>query len=177
VQLYPAWWSTSPVNDPDYPATSFVNASWARLYLPVRPGMEAFALAAAAEISGQPLDGATATAFLKDLTSYRTKNFGDANEVPTQPNPDGSCPAVTDKFLCLASWTELLPTDGTHLEVLQAATAADDDLSDQVLAIREKLLEAETSALGELAAKATTVHIGMLRDGRWLTDPGKDPGA
>jgi hypothetical protein len=178
VQLYPAWWSTSPVNDPDYPATSFINASWARLYLPVRPGMEALALTAAADISGQPLDSKQVATVLQDLTTYRTQNFGDPDEIPTQPNPDGTCPAVTHKFLCLASWAELLPTDGTHLEVLQAATAADDDLSDQILAIREKLLEAETAALGELAAKATNVHIGMvLRDGQWLPDPGNSSGS
>lgn len=161
VELYPSWWSDAPINDPDYPAASFINASWARLYLPVLPGMEALALAAITEFTGQAFDSGSVATVLGDLSAYRAQYFGNADEVPTTSN-GGPCPSVTDDFICLASWTELLPTDGTHLEVLQAATSADDDLTDQMLAIREALVAAETNAIAQLATNASNVQFNVL---------------
>ena len=41
---YPSWWSRSSPRDPELDPSDFVNASWAELYLPVRPGLELAAL-------------------------------------------------------------------------------------------------------------------------------------
>jgi hypothetical protein len=170
VQLYPAWWANAPLNDPGYPATAFINASWARLYLPVKPGMEDVALRAIAAITGTPITTAQAEALIAQLEAYREANFGDPNEAPTAPGEEGGCPAMRNEFICLATWQELLPTDGTHLEVLQASTSADDDLTDQALAVREALVEAETTALGHLRNVDKVQVILKVTDG----DLGRD---
>jgi hypothetical protein len=41
---YPQWWSGHPSRDPTRDPADFINASWAKLYLPVRVGMEQAAL-------------------------------------------------------------------------------------------------------------------------------------
>lgn len=41
---HPGWWSESGLRDPSKDAADFINASCAKLYLPVRPGMERLAL-------------------------------------------------------------------------------------------------------------------------------------
>jgi hypothetical protein len=60
---------------------------------------------------------------------------------------DAPCKEVPEQFVCMASWTELMPTDGTHLEVVQGATTAADDVTKSEIEsaeeLRDALLESE----------------------------------
>ena len=48
---------------------------------------------------------------------------------------------------CLAKWTQLMPTDGTHIEVIQGLTSAANSITMQEIRdaaeLREALLESE----------------------------------
>jgi hypothetical protein len=86
---YPGWWSDSALRDPMRDPSDFINASWARLYLPVRVGMERLALR---WIFGQTTraDNASETRFdaiEANLKKYRNDHFGDETEMmpPTSP--------------------------------------------------------------------------------------------
>jgi hypothetical protein len=129
--LHPSWWSSLPMRDHTRAPTDFFNASWARLYLPVKLGFEQLALR---WIFGQttetPLSAeleATFAKLQKELNDYRRLNFGDERETVIQP--DGTSPKFEEKSLYLGQWTELMPTDGTHVEVVQAMTSAADTLT------------------------------------------------
>ncbi|MGW1675187.1 hypothetical protein [Streptomyces sp. NPDC002324] len=137
---YPSWWAEGAMRDPTRDASDFVNASWAKLYLPIRVGMELVALR---WIFGKKIDGALDPAveasfdgLLEDLAAYRTESFGDAQEIAlaegVEPSAAGggpgaeSCRSVREVAPCIGRWTELMPTDGTHVEVIQGySTAAD----------------------------------------------------
>jgi hypothetical protein len=137
------------------------------------PGMEEAALALIANVAGFAAKAASIATFLQDLQNYRTRWFGDPLETAVQPAPQGgTCPEALDKFRCLASWTEILPTDGTHLEVVQASTSADDIISDQQLADLHALREAESSGIKNLSQKAANVEFKLsLPDGTCLPLP------
>jgi hypothetical protein len=72
---------------------------------------------------------------ISDLNNYRTTNFGGVEEftqiesVIVQGNDGSSCPTYQSSYICLAKWTESLPTDGTHIEVIQSKTTAADSLT------------------------------------------------
>lgn len=151
LKLYPSWWTASPPREPTLPATHFVNASWARLFLPVRVGLEDQALRWIYQLTAQaPLFTGTndfITEIVTQLNDYREANFGSAGEVVVTGSNDGSCPDTSEPFLCLGQWEESLPTDGTHLEVLQATSIAADDDSRQRLADAAALRAAEIERL------------------------------
>jgi hypothetical protein len=95
---------------------------------------------------------AAITAFENDLTAYRTASFGHAEEVPTQPGSE--CDKWAEKVLCLAQWTELLPTDGTHMEVVHSATSAADQFSrDEVADLRALQNASSDSRLQDIELK------------------------
>lgn len=136
VRFYPAWWSGRELRDLDSGATSFMNASCARLYIPIRLNAEATALrwllARSLTTTNSPVLEAIIKQIVAELRAYRLTNFGSEDEmlVSTSQDPLDPCPSLTRPYKCLGCWDEYLPTDGTHLEVLQATTsAADDDLS------------------------------------------------
>jgi hypothetical protein len=125
---YPGWWSDAQLRDPTRDPSDFVNASWARLYLPVRVGMERLALRWIHGRTTRALDPAIEARFdviEKDLKKYRKDRFGDETEI-MDPKGDG---AFREKYETIATWSDLLPTDGTHLEVVQAATMAADEMT------------------------------------------------
>jgi hypothetical protein len=131
VRFYPSWWVNKEPRDPKAGTTDFLNASWARLFLPIRPGAEEMALR---WIIGVTQTGSLPTPteqFIKELIKsvreFREKHFGDPGEVAIERAAIGDCPVSPDKYICMAKWEEMLPTDGTHLEVLQATTSATDD--------------------------------------------------
>lgn len=127
--LAPSWWASEPTRDALRGASDFLNASWARLYLPVKPGFERLALRwIIGKVLGQTLDQATEEAFATvstQLGEFREQSFGDAAEIPI----DEDSAEIEEKYLTLAHWTELLPTDGTHVEVVQGMTSAVDSHS------------------------------------------------
>jgi len=179
-QYYPSWWSDRGRRNPDRPADAFENASWMRVFLPIRPGFEKQALNLIIDrrVFTQTPDPARAAAIKKvldDLNTARTTYFGGTDEVQITPVP-GQCPTAKRPYLCLAHWDEVLPTDGTHLEVVQARTTAVDDTSEQSIGDAHLLMTTRTgnqtseggltTALTQKMAAspndpAVDVHIGI----------------
>jgi hypothetical protein len=166
---YPGWWAEGSLRDPTREPNDFVNASWAKLFLPVRPGMERVALRwIFGKTIGIALDVDAEAAFdrlLDDLAAYRTEHFGDSQEISIH---DGECPTIDDVYKCIAQWSDVMPTDGTHVEVLQGSTSAADDTTaheaDDQAAHRQALLE-DLEAATELKKEAVK-HISEPADVR-----------
>src|SRR5262249_40578237 len=149
--------------DPLLDPSDFLNASWAKLYLPVRAGMErlglrwiygkAIATPLAPEVEVQ------FDALVKDITNFRRAHFGDPNETADLTE---ECHAVEEKVYCIASGRELMPTDGTHIEVIQGSTTAADAITSQEIndatSLRAALIDNEQkrSALKDKAADQIT---------------------
>ena len=150
---YPSWWSADPVPDPTLDPSDYINASWAKLYLPVRAGMERAALRwIFGKSVAKPMDATSEKAFdgvIADLEKFRKDNLGSVDE---QPVLKSACQEVPDAFMCMGKWYELMPTDGTHCEVVQSTTtAADADTRleiDDVAALRKALNESEKRTAG-----------------------------
>lgn len=154
--LYPSWWSTLPLQDATKDPADFFNASWARLYLPVKmdkiAGVSTERLAlrwlfgkVTDEKFGDPSKEKIFKEIEKDLDTYRKNHFGDEQETNIVSTAGEECPELKEKFICMARWTELMPTDGTHIEVVQSMTSAADEISkkevDDVGEIRNSLIE------------------------------------
>jgi len=127
--IYPGWWSDLPMRDYTKDTTYFINASWAKLYLPVKLGYERIALRWIFGKSISPLNPpkeAIFTKIVQDIETFRTTNFGskETNIINEGNNLDGG--ELKEKFITLGRWTEMLPTDGTHTEVIQSITNACD---------------------------------------------------
>jgi hypothetical protein len=123
---YPGWWADRPLRDPLLDPSEFVNASWARLYIPVRVGMERLALRWIHGRTTRRLDAAIEARFdaiEADLKQYRRDRFG--AELEMMPPAAGG--AYQEKYETLATWTDFMPTDGTHLEIVQGMTTAADE--------------------------------------------------
>jgi hypothetical protein len=153
--LYPSWWNPhGEVRDPMREPTHFFNASWAKLYVPVRIGFERQALRwIYGKTVDTPFDEATETAFDRlqaDLATYRLASFGDEHEAPHGAPGD----AVAEQVLTMATWTERLPTDGTHVEVVQSMSSAADDLSRAVAAHEVELAAEDVGLRHELVESA-----------------------
>jgi hypothetical protein len=132
---YPGWWADRPLRDPLLDASEFINASWARLYLPVRVGMERLALRWMHGRTTRELDAGVEVRFdaiEAELKKYRKERFGDELEMIAPV--DG---AYQEKYESLATWTDFMPTDGTHLEIVQGMTSAADE--NTVAAARSRL--------------------------------------
>ncbi|MBU2667489.1 hypothetical protein KOI35_28650 [Actinoplanes bogorensis] len=173
---YPGWWSGGDARAPELDPGDFLNASWAKLYLPVRAGMELTALrwifgkAVATRLDPRVED--RLQKFVDELSKFRTEALGSADEMPELGEP---CQDVPEKVYCLAKWSELMPTDGTHLEVVQGATTAADAVTAKEITdaeeLRAALLESErqsnrlkTKAWDQISEPADLdVHIGTDR--------------
>lgn len=123
--LYPGNWS-GPLPVPDREASDFLNASWARIFLPIRAGYERVALTrllTGAATPASPSQQAIVDAIVTELEAYRTEHFGSAYGVEIDPDTR----QVRERYDVLAAWSETTPTDGTHLEAVLSATTALDD--------------------------------------------------
>ncbi|GIG15302.1 hypothetical protein Cme02nite_36340 [Catellatospora methionotrophica] len=135
ARTYSGTWSgDGSLRDPARPAGDFVNASWARLFLPVRTGYEEIALRwiflRSQQATGPSGIEDLVGKVLKELTDWRNTNLGGPNEVVLTPgNP---CPEVVQQHVCLGTWSEDLPTDGVHTEVTLAGTTAADPFTEAV---------------------------------------------
>jgi hypothetical protein len=125
--LYPGWWKIDGLPRPDLPATHFLNAAWARLFLTVRPGFERLALrwivGGAIETELDPDVEDALNEILDEMTEYRVDNFGDPLEAPVA-DADG---LLIDSAVDMMRWRAEMPTDGTHAEVVQGVTTGADD--------------------------------------------------
>jgi hypothetical protein len=146
------------LRDPTRDPSDFINASWATLYLPVRIGMEKQALRwvfdkTLSKILHPNLEKRL-DAIVADLKEYRKKVLGAEEEISLSDEP---CHPAPENFRCLAEWTEVMPTDGTHIEVVLGATSAADDVTAAELksaeALRAALVETEKGN-AQLKAKA-----------------------
>jgi hypothetical protein len=164
---YPSWWGEGAMRDPTKDSSDFVNASWAKLYLPIRVGMERLALR---WIFGKSIAGAldkqaeaSFDKLIKDISDYRAGSFGDESEVAFG---DGDCPSIKDSFQCLATWGDLMPTDGTHIEVIQGySTAADQSTAREAADEEARRRTALDDAKAELAIKKRVEqHISKPAD-------------
>ncbi|GAA1644021.1 hypothetical protein ACFQY4_26905 [Catellatospora bangladeshensis] len=172
------WNGDGSLRDPARPAGDFVNASWARLFLPVRTGYEDIALRWIFLRSQQGTGPAGIEGLvrkvLKELTDWRSTHLGGPQEVELVPG-GGSCPEVVQKHVCLGTWTEDVPTDGVHTEVTLAGTTAA-DLFTEAVALGEKDRTAAASAAllaqskvseavagGDLATMDVAVHLSEPR--------------
>jgi hypothetical protein len=177
---YPGWWSEGPLRDPTRDPSDFINASWVRLYLPVRVGMERLALRWIHKSTTSTLDAATESRFdaiEAELKKYREEKFGGELEMMA-PDPQG---VYRDKYDTIATWTDLMPTDGTHIEVVQGYSMAADAVtlkaSDDASELREaitasrkqdvRLKEKAFDQLSQPAALEVTIYTdGVASDER-----------
>ncbi|MDX2050916.1 MAG: hypothetical protein SFV15_00905 [Polyangiaceae bacterium] len=178
-QYYPSWWSNKERRNPEKAPDAFENASWMRVFLPIRPGFERQALNLLIERRihtnvQDPVKKSAIEKVLNELAGARQQFFGGVDEI--QVVPGTPCPSATRPYVCLAHWNELLPTDGTHLEVVQAVTTAIDDTSAQSISDAHQLMTARIGSQtseGELTASvkdsvsssatapSVDVHIGI----------------
>lgn len=151
VVTYPSWWSSGAARDALSDPSDFMNASWAKLYLPVRVGMEVHALRwihgkAVARPLSAPIEARFAE-IVDDLRKFRADVIGAADEVAELERP---CQRAPEPFACLAEWSELMPTDGTHVEVVQGLTSGADAATAAAIEdagkLRDKAVERMTEA-------------------------------
>jgi hypothetical protein len=161
--LYASPWSATDPPVPLHPSDSFVNASWARLYLPIRPGCERTALRLILGGSINPLPAAQEagiTALVEELEAYRIEHYGTAAGGPAVDDKL----EVQEKFDTLLTWDDSVPTDGTHVEaVLSSSWALDEGTSRALLdeaATRQAVVDAR-SADSALVAKATNLMTSV----------------
>lgn len=179
VQLYPGWWLSTQPNDPTKLPTSIENASWARLFLPIRIGYETTALK---WIYGRAIKTVPALLnnsiqiVVKELEKFRTDNFGGPNEIlEEKPQGNSKCPEIKRPFICLGHWEDLLPTDGTHLEVVHAGTTAMDDISKQAIDDAHDMSQAEAKLRTEQSqAIKEAVKRKDLKVALHVADPNKN---
>lgn len=149
--LFPGWWGGA-LADPQSAPDAFVNAFAARLLLPMRPGLEAAAAELVNEATqlagGTTLPAGPISTLIGQLETFRTQSFGGPQELALGQTTSGQCAPVQEKYICMGAWRELLPTEGTHLEVVQASTAAADDLNQERLAEDAALRQAEAELIG-----------------------------
>jgi hypothetical protein len=160
-------------------------ASAARIYLPIRPGLEEEAVAFLTGESSLPANGLGGC--VGDFVDWRQANLGPVSyPLPTYAQVmdvgPGHSTAAGDaawqhdwerprrKFVVLDEWSETLPTDGVHVEPgLSTGGSVDEYRASALrsdLATAEALRDAEQAragleeALSSRSAPATTVVIG-----------------
>lgn len=150
ARLYSGTWSGDGLlRFPELSAHDFLNASWARLYLPVRSGFEGIALQWILTRSVRGTMPASIQHFtekvVREMEQWRISHLGGSDELVVTPASGQACPNVTHRHVCLGTWTEDLPSDGLHIEVTQSPTSgADLDTQNRV--------EAETARIEAMAA-------------------------
>ena len=135
-----------PLRDSSAIPNSFLNASYARLYLPIKIGHEKTAskmifsgLSSANELFKNQGTEQVIEKLINDIESYRRSNFGE-NEVDLQNNGE-----LNSKHQVLGKWIEYLPTDGTHIEISQGMSCACDQYNqaefDNIDAINKEVIK------------------------------------
>ena len=135
--LHAPWWNTNtPVDGLQSLATKFFNASWAKLYIPLRPGFEEEALLSLAAIGALPqgLDLSEIDYYLADMRTNLEPMFEREFE-PSSPDESRLVDSTGDvlltplgtnhwnhgfesdlKFKVLDRWILTTPTDGVDYE-------------------------------------------------------------
>ena len=157
ARLYSGSWNgDGALRFPELSPNDFLNASWARLYLPVRPGYEDIAMLWIFTRSTTAQPPASIKNFtqkiLKEMDDWRSTQLGGAEEVIVTPVSGQTCPNVEQRYVCLGTWTEDLPTDGVHIEVTQApTTGADIDTQNRTEAETARIVAVGNGAQSQAA--------------------------
>ncbi|MGD2206928.1 MAG: hypothetical protein PVH17_09130 [Anaerolineae bacterium] len=139
--LYPSYWSDDPVPFPEYGPTHILNASWARVYLPIRSVPAAPGKTNEEKFLHQlyrPLESVWMTQQEFNQLAFRVTNdlFGKQQEFAANgPKSVGD------------SWIETVPTDGTHVEAVLGATTAADDVTERRVEVAAAIEEARREAI------------------------------
>lgn len=133
VEMFPGWWSDLPMREPSGDPCSIMNASYAKLYLPIRMGYEKIALSLIYTGLSKSLRYPESqelynmiNRIVDNLESYRTQYFG-SNEINI--NDDNENTNVSERIQTIGKWMEYMPTDGTHIEVSLGVSNACDKFS------------------------------------------------
>jgi hypothetical protein len=106
---------------------------------------------------------------VEDMRNFRGTVLGAPEELAELTE---ECQEVKEASYCMATWTELMPSDGTHIEVIQGTTTGADAITAQEIAdaagLRTALVESEKrsatlkdKALDQMSEAATVeVQIG-----------------
>lgn len=109
-RLYPPWWDDA--NKTAYERVTFLNASWAQLYIPVTRGCEEVALKL---LLGPLSKFVDAKGLHAEITKFRNTNF-----------PDGT-------VIEMGRWFDTMPTDGTYVEpILGKCDGCDEILKEDI---------------------------------------------
>jgi len=141
-KIYPGWWSDGRIHVPEMEADHFVNASVARVFLPIRPGYEGvFVERMLVPSLAGPSNAAALAKIKKELVD-------DLAEAHASFIDNGRPKAVA----LGRSWTDYTPTNGLYVETeICASTAADPLTERQVTAAVGQL---EVSVQAEAARNA-----------------------
>ncbi|MUU73417.1 hypothetical protein [Pseudarthrobacter sp. GA104] len=158
-ELYPGWWISPELKRPLEPPDSILNASWARIYLPVTPGAEDLAMR---WLYGGRLSEKRRQEVVRDIVDFRTKNFG-LGEVAY--GSESNALKMEQKYMVLAEWDDLMPTDGTHVEILRSSTTAAgiSELRQMQADVQRK--SALTSVVHSLKGKSARVNVDLTEPG------------
>lgn len=164
LALFAGWWGDA-LPDPESSSDAFVNALAARLYLPIRPGLERVATELVAQAvageGGAQLSASDVEGLIEEVDRLRERELGGVQELELgEPDREG-CAPLKDKYVCLGTWTEVLPTEGTHLEVVQASTAATDELNSARVADDAAMRHAQTALVQSERSLQAAVKQGV----------------
>lgn len=129
-KFYPGWWIKQS-QFPALPDDHILNASWARVFLPLTRGSEEYAVK---EIFGN-----------KAYSSLRGANF--FTNLQNEQNKFLGADGVEDYSDINKDWTLSVPTDGIHTECLLGATSALDDTTIKEIQQRINRTELEIEKL------------------------------
>jgi hypothetical protein len=108
-----------------------------------------------------------------DLATYRSKTFNDPSGMPKLTK---ECDEVDEQFYCIAKWRELVPTDGTHIEVIQGYTTAADDLTvgeiEDAGDLRKAVLDSQKQDLALKKKAADQMTSAAHTEVKIKTEPG-----
>ncbi|WP_139246002.1 hypothetical protein [Geodermatophilus amargosae] len=153
--LHPGWWRAGEVPVPTRSSTDLLNAAFAKMYLPIRPGKETQAVVHILTNGGTlPLSRPARAAVdgsIARFLRHRAATYGSPAGITV--TGDSPCPVLKERFTCLGTWTEELPTDGTHLEVTLSPTVSADALS---------VALADTELDGQAATAQRRTALGVL---------------
>jgi hypothetical protein len=161
----------------------FLIASMARVYLPVKPGLEKEVVDFLIRVGGQQLPSLDAC--IDEFTAWRQANLGAVGyPLPTYEQVMGTGPETGTatgeddwahdwerprrRFLVMDEWSDLLPTDGVHIEPVLSTCGSTDEYRSSALvsdlraaaAVREvhdARAELERSLAGQEDLDATVV--------------------
>jgi len=150
-ELHAPWWIRStPVNGLQSLRTTFLNASYAQVFIPIRPGFEEKALLCLLGIGALPNNQRLARVieyYLRDMRVHLEPQFASGQSFDRSATKEIDSPCdihLTDLgqqqwankfeedtgFITLARWTETIPTDGVDYETQFARCDASTPMRD-----------------------------------------------